>query len=163
MVRETNKLPERWRPPIEPVGTINFGTLLHEPALAINAIVGQELATRGFDDLRPALMAIGIHIRDDGSRITQLARSAQVSKPTVVHAVDELVRMGYAQREPDPEDGRAKLVKLTERGHAAERAGREAVGRIRDAWAAALGEDEMEELEALLRRLRALLWPTLPS
>jgi len=80
-------------------------------------------------------------------------------KPMVVHAVDELVRLGYARREPDPADGRAKLVTMTERGLQAERAGREAVARVRDAWAVALGEREMEQLEALLRRLRATLWP----
>jgi DNA-binding MarR family transcriptional regulator len=159
MVRETNKLPDRWRPDVEPVGTGNFANLLREPALAITAIVGRELEAQGFADLRPGLLAVGIHVRADGSRITDLARSARLSKPTVVHAVDELVRLGYARREPDPVDGRAKLVTMTERGLQAERAGREAVGRVRDAWAVALGEREMEQLEALLRRLRATLWP----
>ena len=123
-------------------------------------LVARELAERGFGDLRPGLLAVATHIRADGSRVTDLAQRAQVSKPTVVHAVDELVRLGYARREPDPADGRAKLVTLTERALEAERVGREAIARIRDAWAAALGEREMAQLEALLLRLRATLWPT---
>jgi DNA-binding MarR family transcriptional regulator len=160
MVRETNKLPERWRPEVEPVGTDNFGNLLRDPALSLGAIVARELATHGFADLRPGLLAVGTQIRADGSRITDLARRAQLSKPTVVHAVDELVRLGYARREPDPADGRAKLVTMTARGLEAERVGREAIAQVRDAWAAALGERDMERLEALLRRLRKTLWPT---
>jgi DNA-binding MarR family transcriptional regulator len=160
MVREANELDARWQPEVEPVGTDNFGNLLRDPAMAMGALVARELAERGFGDLRPGLLAVATHIRADGSRVTDLAQRAQVSKPTVVHAVDELVRLGYARREPDPADGRAKLVTLTERAVEAERVGREAIARIRDAWAAALGEREMAQLEALLLRLRATLWPT---
>ena len=77
----------------------------------------------------------------------------------MVHAVDELERLGYVTRRPDPSDGRAKLVMPTERAHRAERAAREAVIEIRAAWAARVGEREMAELEAGLRRLRARVWP----
>jgi DNA-binding MarR family transcriptional regulator len=159
MVREPNELPERWQPGATPVGTANFARLMYEPAMAANAIVGRELAANGFGDLRPGLLTIGIHIETEGSRITDLAERAQVSKPTAVQAVDELVRLGYAERRPDPDDGRAKLVTMTERGVAAERLGRETVARVRDEWARAFGEKDMERLEALLRRLRTTLWP----
>ena len=142
------------------MGTDNFANLLRDPGMAMGALIGRELAERGFGDLRPGLLAVATHIRADGSRITDLAQRAQVSKPTVVHAVDELVRLGYARREPDPADGRAKLVTMTARGLQVERVAREAIVRIRDAWAAAMGEREMEQLEALLLRLRATLWPT---
>ena len=76
-----------------------------------------------------------------------------------MHAVDELERLGYVTREPDPSDGRAKLVKATARAHAAERAAREAIAEIRTAWAELMGEREMDALESGLRRLRAALWP----
>jgi DNA-binding MarR family transcriptional regulator len=141
------------------MGTDNFGNLFRDPSLAIGAIVARELAANGFADLRPALLAVGQHVREEGSRITELAERAQLTKPTVVHAVDELVRLGYARRVPDPSDGRAKLVVMTKRGLDAERAGREAIAALRDAWAKALGEREMERLEELLRRLRAAVWP----
>jgi DNA-binding MarR family transcriptional regulator len=121
-------------------------------------LVADELARRGFDDLRPALLAVGQHVGPSGTRITELAERAWLSKATVVHAVDELERLGYVTRQPDPSDGRAKLVVATARAHAAERA-REAVVEIRDAWAEVVGEQEMAALEAGLRRLRAALWP----
>jgi DNA-binding MarR family transcriptional regulator len=152
-------LAPRWQPDVVPVGTANFARLMHDPAMAANAIVGRELAANGFGDLRPGLLMIGIHVETEGSRITDLAARAQVSKPTVVQAVDELVRLGYAERKPDPDDGRAKLVTMTERGVAAERLGRATVARVRDEWAKVFGEKDMEQLEALLRKLHVTLWP----
>ena len=59
-----------------------------------------------------------------GSRVTELAQLAQVTKPTVVYLVNDLERLGYVERIPDPADGRAKLVCLTERGVRAQEAAR---------------------------------------
>jgi DNA-binding MarR family transcriptional regulator len=99
------------------------------------------------------------HVGADGTRITGLAERAWLAKATVVHAVDELERLGYVTRRPDPTDGRAKLVTSTARGRAAERITREAIADIRAAWAELVGAEEMDALEAGLRRLRAVLWP----
>jgi DNA-binding MarR family transcriptional regulator len=142
-----------------PSGSDNFGNLFRDPTLVMQGLVAEELARRGFDDLRPALLAVGQHIGPDGTRITELAERAWLTKATVVHAVDELERLGYITREPDPTDGRAKLVKSTARAHAAERAAREAVVEIRTAWAELMGERAMDALEGGLRALRAALWP----
>lgn len=125
----------------------------------MQGFVAEGLERRGFGDLRPALLAVGQHVGSQGTRITELAERALVTKATVVHAVDELERLGYVTRQPDPTDGRAKLVVPTERAHAAERAARESIAEIRDAWAELIGEREMAQLEASLRRLRAALWP----
>lgn len=102
--------PQRSRPRRQWPGTANFGTLLRDPALAINELVSEGLAERGFPDFRPAHGTIGQHIADRGSRVTELAQLAQVSKPTVVYLVNDLERLGYVERVPDPADGRAKLV-----------------------------------------------------
>jgi len=142
-----------------PVGTDHFGNLLREPGRVLQDLVAQEVARRGFEDLRPALLAVGQHVRADGSRVTELAELSMLTKPTVVHMVDELERLGYVERRPDPTDGRAKLVVLTERGREAEAAGREAIAQIRDAWAELIGERSMARLEADLRTLREALWP----
>lgn len=125
----------------------------------LGELVAEDLARRGFADLRPALLAVGAHLRASGVRITELAERAQLTKATVVHTVDELERLGYARRIADPSDGRAKLVVPTERGLAAERAGRDAIADAHAAWTQLLGAEEMERLENSLRRLRAALWP----
>jgi DNA-binding MarR family transcriptional regulator len=142
-----------------PSGTDNFGNLLRDPSLAGQELIADELARRGFDDLRPALAAVGQHIDGEGTRITELAERTWLTKATVVHAVDELERLGYVTREPDPSDRRAKLVKPTARAREVEEIAREVIADMRDAWAELIGKKEMDELEAGLRRLRAALWP----
>lgn len=161
MVRSSNEsqAEARYAPSRPPSGTANFGNLFRDPGLVLQELVAQELARRGFGDLRPALLAVGQHLAATGTRITELADRAQLTKATVVHAVDELERLGYVTREPDPSDGRAKLVVPTARALEAEGVGREAIAEIRDAWATAMGAEEMAALERGLVRLRETLWP----
>jgi DNA-binding MarR family transcriptional regulator len=160
MVRKSNESQaERFLPRRSPSGTDNFGNLFRDPALVMQTIVAEELARRGFADLRPALLAVGQHVGAQGTRITELAERAMLTKATVVHVVDELERLGYVTREPDPTDGRAKLVMPTVRALEAERTARAAIAEIRAAWAELVGEQDMAALEAGLRRLRAALWP----
>jgi DNA-binding MarR family transcriptional regulator len=132
---------------------------LRDPALTLNELVSDGLAERGFADLRPAHGTIGQLIDDRGSRVTELARLAQVSKPTVVYLVNDLERLGYVERIPDPEDGRAKLVCLTERGARAQQAGREIVAQIERDWSQLLGRRDFDALRGLLQRLHETLWP----
>ena len=108
---------------------------------------GLEPVRRGFGDLRPALLAVGAHVQAAGSRVTELAEQSSLTKATVVYLVDELERLGYLTRRPDPADGRAKLVVPTPRAAAAEAAAREAIAEIRDGWAGLLGEDSMALLD----------------
>jgi hypothetical protein len=59
----------------------------------------------------------------------------------------DLERKGYLERVPDPEDGRAKIIKLTPRGLDAALTGRRLFKEIEDEW----GERYGEERVALLR------------
>ncbi len=132
---------------------------MRDPALTLNELVSEGLAERGFADLRPAHGTIGQHIADRGSRITELAQLAQLSKPTVVYLVNDLECLGYVERIPDPEDGRAKLVCFTERGARAQQAGREIVAQIERDWSELLGRRDFDTLRGLLQRLHEKLWP----
>ncbi|HEU4945216.1 MAG TPA: MarR family transcriptional regulator [Solirubrobacterales bacterium] len=160
MIRSSNESQEeRFLPSRPPSGTANFGNLFRDTTLAMQQLVAEELVRRGFADLRPALIAVAQHIGANGTRVTELAARAWLTKATVVHAVDELERLGYVTREPDPTDRRAKLVVSTARAREAEQVAREAIADIRNAWAELIGEEEMDALEAGLRNLRGALWP----
>ena len=152
-------LPERSSPRRQWPGTGHLGALLRDPALAINELVSEGLAKRGFADLRTAHGAIGQHIADRGSRVTELAKLAQVSKPTVVYLVNDLERLGYVERIPDPADGRAKLVCLTKRGARAQEEARKIVADIEQDWSQLLGMRDFATLRALLQGLHKALWP----
>ena len=156
----SSPLPHRSRPRQQWPGTNNFGALLRDPALAINELVSEGLAERGFADFRPAHGTIGQHIEDEGSRVTDLARLAQITKPSVVYLVNDLERLGYVERVPDPDDGRAKLVRLTLRGAEAQAVARELIAQVEQDWAGLLGGNDFRALRDLLERLHDALWPS---
>ena len=83
------------------------------------------LAEQGFEGFTTAHGTIGQHIADEGSRVTELAELAQVSKPTVVYLVNEMERLGYVERRPDPRR-RARQARVPDRARAAGAAGRRA-------------------------------------
>src|SRR5882757_4671384 len=51
--------------------------------------------------------------------ITALADRLEISKQGAGQIVDDMERRGYVERRPDPTDGRARLLHLSERGRAA--------------------------------------------
>ena len=67
--------------------------------------------------------------------------------------VDDLERLDYVERRPDPSDGRAKLVCLTERGWDAMREGRRQIGQIEAEWAATMGVHRFNSLASDLQLL----------
>src|SRR5438309_2594768 len=75
------------------------------------------MSERGYSDVKAGHAAVFMNIdRRAGTRLTELSRRARMSKQGMMLLVDELEERGYVRRVPDPEDGRAKLVRLTARG-----------------------------------------------
>jgi DNA-binding MarR family transcriptional regulator len=142
-----------------PLGTRNLGTLLRDPWLELDARLSASVAQRGFSDLRPALSVVFQHLRDEGSRITEIAERAQLTKQTVVYLVNDLERLGYLERVADPTDGRAKIVRATARGTAAVDEARRIATEIEHEWTALLGEAPMADLRRRLEQLHDALWP----
>ncbi len=71
----------------------------------------------GWEDVRPSHAAVFMSIdRRSGTRLTELAKRARITKQGMMLIVDDLEARGYIRRVPDPEDSRAKIVRLTARG-----------------------------------------------
>jgi DNA-binding MarR family transcriptional regulator len=104
------------KPATEEVGTL--GALLRLPYEALTRKVYGALAERGYPDIRPAHSAVFRHILPDGSRATDMAERAHMTKQSMAYLVEYLAERGYVTFVPDPADGRAKLVRLTDRGQA---------------------------------------------
>lgn len=131
----------------------NIGILLRGPYQAIVRRIADELAEAGFDDIRPAHTAVFQHIKADGSRLSELAQRAQLTKQSMGYLVDYLEERGYVERRPDPTDRRASLILLTERGWEQVRAALRIIAGIEDEWAQWLGTGRMEELRKMLADL----------
>ena len=95
----------------------------------------------------------------DGSRLTDLAAAAQVTKQTAGFLVDQLVAGGFVERVADPRDARARLVRITARGYDAIAVARATQDEIEQQWRDHVGAAELEVLRGTLLRLREITDP----
>ncbi len=114
-----------------------------------------EVALReaGFDDLRPAHANVFPFVPPEGITVSELADLARVRKQTMAQAVDQLERMGYVERRPNPRDRRSRLVFLTERGAAVKPVTHATAARVEERWAELTSPEDVEALRASLLRL----------
>jgi DNA-binding MarR family transcriptional regulator len=138
---------------------LNTGLLLFIPYRALEQRVFRALAAAGFDDVTPAQARLMQRIGPDGTRLTELAEAAQVTKQTASFLVDQLERTGYVRRTPDPTDARARLVRIAERGAAAQPVADAAVAEVEAEWRARVGERRWRQLREALTALRELTDP----
>jgi DNA-binding MarR family transcriptional regulator len=95
----------------------DLGRLLLDAHRTFASELDASLDERGYPDVRPGHAVVFLHVdRRSGSRLTDLARKAGVTKQAMMLAVDELEVRGYVRRVQDPSDARAKLVRLTAKG-----------------------------------------------
>jgi DNA-binding MarR family transcriptional regulator len=138
---------------------LNVGLLLFIPYRALETRVFQALAAAGFDDVTTAQARIFQRIGPNGSRLTELAAQAQVTKQTAGFLVDQLERAGYVERTPDPTDSRARLIRVADRGAAAIPIAAAVIAEVEAEWTAYLGGQRMAQLRRSLTRLREITDP----
>ena len=112
------------------------------------------LSDAGFGDIRPPHANVFTFVPPEGIQVSKLTRLAHVRKQTMAQAVEELERLGYVERRPDPRDRRARLVVLTPRGEAVRPVAMAAGRHVHARWAELAGP---RHLETLQRSLQALL------
>src|SRR5215207_2002114 len=134
-----------------------IGALLALPTEVIRRRVAAAVVDGGFPDWRPSYAAVFMWLSASGDRISELAARVGVSKQAMGETITELERRGYVERLPDPRDGRATLVRRTERGWAVNQLARRVVEEVQGEWAHALGEEEFGELLDRLRHLVGVL------
>jgi len=93
-----------------------LGALLRAPFEALLDHVFDRLGKAGFDDVRPAHGAVLRNIAREGTRITELAERARMTKQSMAELIEFMRERHYLELVPDPTDGRAKLARLTARG-----------------------------------------------
>jgi len=137
----------------------DFVALLYRAADALVADLHARMTVAGYGDVRGAHGCVFGNIVPDGMRLTELAELAGMTKQAVGEAVNDLETLGYAERVADPADGRAKIIRLTETGQAAQRAGFEVIADIEREWTERFGADRVEDMRSLLFELTAARTP----
>ncbi|TCM51275.1 MarR family winged helix-turn-helix transcriptional regulator [Kribbella sp. VKM Ac-2568] len=129
------------------------------------AMLGQAYSLLGFKIVdgvvgagypqKPSHSAVFAQIKREGSRLTDLAKGANMTPQSMSELVAELVELGYVERKPDPTDGRAKLIVLTDRGNACIDAAQTTIHGLEDHLTAILGPEGHAQLRTLLTTLLA--------
>jgi DNA-binding MarR family transcriptional regulator len=113
-----------------------------------------EMAREVHPELEPAAYGLLVRLDEAGAqRATELAGYFGVGKATMSRQLRALEELGLVTREPDPADGRASLVRLTEEGTARFRRVRDA---RRDRYRNKLAGWDPREVAELARLLHQL-------
>ncbi|MFB4269514.1 MarR family winged helix-turn-helix transcriptional regulator [Nonomuraea sp. GTA35] len=94
----------------------DLGVLSSRTLFALQRELFTKLGEQGHPELRPRHGAVMAYLDVEGSRATDLAAQSGQHKQVIGTLVDELVALGYVERQPDPADRRAKLIVPTEKG-----------------------------------------------
>ena len=130
-----------------------IGALLRVPAQAIQRRLIKELNAAGFDELRLPHMAVLQFPGPDGARPGAIAERAGMSKQAMNQLLRSLDALGYLARSDAPDEGRARIVRLTKRGRAAYVKIHEILRDIEREWSAELGLKHFTQLKELLIRV----------
>jgi DNA-binding MarR family transcriptional regulator len=139
--------------PVQNSDALALSTALLAAAGDLTQRIHEGVVARGFDGLRPAHGFAFARIAAGGATVTDLAAHLGVTKQAASQLVDEMVRKGYVERRPHPHDARARLIALTETGHACTRAADAAAADAVRPWVERLGE---RETAVLVRQLLAI-------
>ncbi len=133
----------------------NTASILGEAFFKLGGLIAAGVAEAGYPQ-RPIHSTVFAHIdAENGSRLTELAERSSVTPQSMSDVVNDLVRMGYVERVPDPDDRRAKRIVLTEYGRGGIRTGFEVIADLERQLGALLGDDDLERLRGILRRIIA--------
>jgi DNA-binding MarR family transcriptional regulator len=138
---------------------LHIGQLLTQLTRLFQTELFERLVAAGLEQARVPHTHVTAYIKAEGSRLTELAAMARMTLPAMSELVDDLQRIGIVERRPDPSDGRAKLICLTDAGWDAMRTARQAIADIEAEYARLVGAEEFEAaartLDELLRGLSA--------
>lgn len=129
---------------------------------AYNAVIEEfrgELERSEFSDIRLVHGCVFRYMKEEGLRLTEIAERGNMTKQSAGEVVDDLVALGYVERIPDPDDRRAKIVRLTERGEAAQSYGFQLLAEIEQRWGERYGAERIADLRATLEEIAAVEAP----
>jgi DNA-binding MarR family transcriptional regulator len=134
----------------------DIGVLAAQLLFAVQRELFGRLRERGFDDVRPRHGAVLAYLDEAGVRPGELARLSGRRKQTIGAILDDLERLGYVTRQPDPQDRRASLIVPTDRGLAFMRDSDAVIDEIESRHAIRIGPAAYAQLK---NRLRAITSP----
>jgi DNA-binding MarR family transcriptional regulator len=112
-----------------------------------------ELARHGHPGIRPVHEFALRAVSEGAASTSELGRRLGVSKQAAAKTVTFLLERGYVDQTADAQDARRKLLTVTPLGTELLATGQRLFDGLRERWAARIGADELDTLQAQLRAL----------
>lgn len=144
---------------VRSIHELRIGALLRLNHQEVSKRINQMLEETGYGDIRstyfPVIQPLGL--RPEGLTITELARMAGITKQGMGQLVTYVEQHGYVEKQRDPGDGRAWLVKLTEKGVEMLEQLYNIVTNLDEEFKQMTGTEEFLQLRSLLIHLYSML------
>ena len=131
----------------------HIGWRLWDAAITWKEKFTAEMIDTGHDWYREARSSVVPYIKPEGTRQVEIVERMGLTKQAVQQLIADLEDSGILRRDPDPNDGRGKIVRFTEKGMAAQRDSQKAKRKVEAELKAALGEQEFDRLLGALKRI----------
>jgi DNA-binding MarR family transcriptional regulator len=122
----------------------NIGRILNNAIRRFEARVLEIMCDKGHSETRIAHINLTRNLDIGGTRLTELARRAEMSKQAMSELVEQCAAMGLVDRSDDPSDRRARLVSFTPAGLVWLESFRNAVDCAENEMRAELGDPAMD-------------------
>jgi DNA-binding MarR family transcriptional regulator len=129
---------------------LDLSHLLLEAFRSLDREIEAALEDRGAGELRPSQAIALLLVDRTGTRLSDLAQRASITKQAMMQLVDDLQEKGCVRRVPDTEDARAKMVRLTAKGLRLRASTRKAIQAVESRVRRRLGGRRYEALRVLL-------------
>ena len=126
---------------------------------AVRDRIYEGVIAAGYTDLSRAHVLLFRWPTIDGLRPSELAARDQLSRQSINDLLSDLEKRGYLERTPDPTDGRARIVRLTERGWDLTQVISDMSFATEREWEKAIGEKRYSEFRDTLCALVAYTSP----
>ena len=132
---------------------INTGAYLRVLWDELRSNMEQQLKEKGFTDISPSHGWIFHNTKKEGTRITELAAIAKITKQSMSSLAAQLEEAGYVNKKLDPGDKRAWLLVLTPKGEKVRQAGYDINYSFEKRWEQKLGKKDYSQFRQLLIKL----------
>lgn len=131
--------------------------LLGRAHRAMRADMLGEAHRRGYSFIRQAHNDVFATLPLGGARASDMAARAGITRQSMGEIVRELVELDLLEMQPDPSDGRAKVVTFTARGREFTRGGLEHIVDVERRLADEFGEEDLETTRRVLEGVVRIL------
>jgi DNA-binding MarR family transcriptional regulator len=131
----------------------NTGAYLRQLYDALVTNLLERLFAEGYSEVTPSHGLVFQYLEEDGSRITDLAFKAGMTKQSMSALVYQLEENGYLKRKNDPRDARAVLFVLTAKGQALRTKAQQLNFQFEKRWEQVLGTAQYEKFRSMLKEL----------